>query len=129
MMKIYKSFLPNSDNSLNSIGDFIKKLKEIKIEKDVKMASFDIINLYPSVDMKEINQKIIEEMDRNYQNPEIKNTVIRTSNLIINENYYKFNKKFYKQKGGVLMVFPVSGILTELKLVEIIRKFKSIIVY
>ena len=45
MTKIYKRYLPDNNNSLNSTEDFIKKLKEIKLEKDLKVVSFDIINL------------------------------------------------------------------------------------
>ena len=62
MTKIYKKFLPDSINSLNSTEDFIRKLKEIKLEKDLKMVSFDTI--YPSIDTNEINQ-IIEEINKN----------------------------------------------------------------
>ena len=78
MTKIYKSFLPNNNNSLNSIEDFIRKLKGIKLEKDLKMVSFDIINLYSSIDTNEMNQIIVKEIDKNYNNSEIKNTLIRT---------------------------------------------------
>ena len=61
------------------------------------MVSFDIINLYPSIDTNEINQKINEEINQNYSNPDVKNTLIRANNLILNENYFQLNKKFYKQ--------------------------------
>ena len=55
MTKIYRKFLPDSIISLNSTEGFIRKLKEIKLEKDLKMVSFDIINLYPSIDTNKIN--------------------------------------------------------------------------
>ena len=109
MTKIYKRFLPENCNNLNTTEDFIKKLKEIKLEKDQKMVSFDITNLYPSIDTNEINQIIVEEIDKNYNNPEIKNTLITTNNLILNENYFQFNKKIYKQDGGVRIGSQVSG--------------------
>ena len=64
MIKIYKSFLPNNNNSLNSIEDFIRKLKDIKLEKDIKLVSFAIINLYPSIDTNEINQIILKKQKR-----------------------------------------------------------------
>ena len=61
------------------------------------------------------------------------NTLIRTSNLILNENYFHFNKKIYKQNGGVPMRLLVSGILAGFKLRKleeiIIKKFKSINVH
>ena len=60
------------------------------------MVSFDIINLYPLTDTKEINQIIIDEINKNYNNLEVKNTLIRTNNLILNENHFQFNKKIYK---------------------------------
>ena len=74
MMKIYKRFLPDGNNSLNSTKDFIRKFKEVNLEKDLKMVSFDIINLCLSIDTIEINQIILEEIDQNYNNLEIKKT-------------------------------------------------------
>ena len=50
MTKIYKRFLPDSNNSLNLTEDFIRKLKEIKLEKNLKILSFDLINLFPSIE-------------------------------------------------------------------------------
>ena len=41
MTKIYKRFIPDNNNSLNSTEDFIRKLKEIKLEKDLKMVNFN----------------------------------------------------------------------------------------
>ena len=64
------------------------------MEKDLKMVSFDIINLYPSINTNEINQVIVEEIDKNYNNPEIKNILIRKSNLILNENYFNLTRRF-----------------------------------
>ena len=85
--KIYKKFLPDSINSLKPTEDFIRKPKEIKLGKDLKMVSFDIVNLFPSIDTNEINQ-IIEEINKNYSNTDIKNTLIKANNLILNENYF-----------------------------------------
>ena len=58
------------------------------------MVSFDIINLYPLIDTNEINQIIVGEIYKNYNNPEIKNILIRTNNLILNENYFQFTRRF-----------------------------------
>ena len=40
MTKIYKKILPDSVNSLNSTEDFIRKLKELKLEKRSKDGQF-----------------------------------------------------------------------------------------
>ena len=94
MTKINRKFLPDSINSLNSTEDFIRKLKEIKLEKDLKIVSFDIINLYPLIDTSVINQIIMEEVNKNYNNLEIKNTLIRINNLICNKTISNLIRRF-----------------------------------
>ena len=61
---------------------------------------------------------------------ERKQTLTKTSNLIINENYFRINHVIYKQKEGVPMASPISSILAELKFTKklIKKKFKKLII-
>ena len=81
--------------------------------------SFDIINLFSSTDIKEINQTVNEEIGKIYHDRDIKQTMTKTGNLIMNKNNFHLNNVIYNQKEGVSM----GGILTEFKL----RKLKEII--
>ena len=54
MTKIYNEILPSSDYSLNSTADFIKKLQSFENNYIDKIVIFDVINLYLSIDIKEI---------------------------------------------------------------------------
>ena len=49
MNNIYKEILSESETTLQSTKNVIKRLREISIEKDEILVSFDIENLYPSI--------------------------------------------------------------------------------
>ena len=60
------------------------------------MVSFDIVNLFLSIDIVvEISQIVNEEIDRMYQDSKIKQILKIASNLIIDENYFQFNNSIY----------------------------------
>ena len=72
--------------------------------------------MYPSTDkeetMKIVNRKIEEKFGIN----KVSKTLISTSILIINEDHFVFDNIFYRQKKGLPMGSPISGILAEMKL-------------
>ena len=72
-------------------------------KKAKKIVSFVIENLFPFIDVIEIIQTVNEEIGKMYQDKEIKQTLEKVNNLIINENYFQFNNTIYEQKEGVLM--------------------------
>ena len=133
MTNIYKEILPPSDHSLNSTADFIKRLRSFEHNSKDKIVSFDVINLYPSIDINEIQEIINQRIEHLYGRNDISQTIISASNLILNEAYFTFNRKIYKQKKGVPMGSPVASVIAELKLrlVEnkICEKFRNKIIW
>ena len=62
MKNIYREILTESETTLQSTEDFIKRFREIDIEKDEILVSFDVENLYPSINKEEIPQFINNEI-------------------------------------------------------------------
>ena len=61
MKSLFKNLFPDSTAVLTFTKDFYKKIRQLKIEKDI-LASFDIENMHPSIDkdelLKIVNRKI-----------------------------------------------------------------------
>ena len=82
--------------------------------------------MYPSTDkeetMKIVNRKIEEKFGIN----KVSKTLISTSILIINEDHFVFDNIFYRQKKGLPMGSPISGILAEMKLRILEEQIKNL---
>ena len=96
MKSLNKNLFPDSTAALTSKTDFIKKLRELKVEKEDILVSFSIENMYPSVDkeeiMKIVNRKIKEKFGMN----KISETLICTSTLVINWDHFVFDNVYYR---------------------------------
>ena len=70
MANIYKKKFPKSTCSLNSTAEFIDHLRNINCKNKNLLVSFDIVNLYPSIVMNEMqviaNLAIREKYGENY---------------------------------------------------------------
>ena len=104
--------LPNAYNVRNSM-QLMTDLKDIVINKDMKLCSFDIENMYtniPKIGIKDIINKTLENLgtETNIQ----KETMIML-NTIMEQNYFQFEQENYKQVDGLAMGAPTSSILAE----------------
>jgi hypothetical protein len=52
-------------------------------------------------------------MNNNNVNENVKNEIGYLINIIIEQNYFQFNNKYYKQKEGLAMGAPTSAVLSE----------------
>ena len=79
--------------------------------------------------MKIVNEKMEEKFSLN----KISETLISTSNLIINKDHFIFDNIICRQKKGLPMGSPISGILAEMKMrilqEQIKTKYKKEIKY
>ena len=125
MKNIYNKLLPPSTHSLSSTSEFIQRLREFSSNQEYILVSFDVINLFPSIDIQEIQNNINSIIECSY-NREIVTTLIQASNLILNESYFKFNEKIYKQLKGVPMGSPIASSIAEFKLRNLENKILEI---
>jgi hypothetical protein len=51
--------------------------------------------------------------NNNNINEDVKTEIENLINIIIEQNYFQFNNKYYKQKEGLAMGAPTSAILSE----------------
>ncbi|XP_036317829.1 uncharacterized protein LOC118732826, partial [Rhagoletis pomonella] len=117
LSKYLKSFLkeklelPNKYTNTNT-GELIERMKSLEIPKDAKFVSFDVKDLYPSIPTAEtvtiLTKTVTEKTDKN-----VATEIVNTLRVTLDQNYFKFNNKIYRETNGLGMGNPTSAILME----------------
>jgi hypothetical protein len=102
----------NIHNSMNLIAD----LQEIDMSGNVRLCSFDIKNIYSNISTQDINKVIIDIAKKNHLHNDVIQEVEQLTNLIIEQNYFEMDSKFYHQSEGLAIGAPSSALLAEIYL-------------
>ena len=90
----------------------MKDLADIPFVPELRLASLDVSNVYSNIPTKEL----LDIMEVKCKNSRLEPTriqeVLRITNLITTQNYFKFQDKTYLQTNGLAMGTPTS-ILTQ----------------
>lgn len=78
------------------------ELKTIKIPPDTRLASFDVVNLFPSVPTTEVEYLVNQPLN---ENPSItvgrKKETMRILRICLGQRNFEFNGKVYQQLDGL----------------------------
>jgi hypothetical protein len=97
----------------------IKDLQEISYDQNLRLASFDITNMYTNIPTQNLTAIINKIGQDNQVDNNILNDIIKLTNTIMNQNYFQFTKENYVQTEGLAMGAPTSAILSEIYLQSI----------
>ena len=107
--------LPNNFNVKNTI-QLINELMDIPYENNIKLASFDITNMYTNIPTNELPNIILNLCNNNYINPTTQPEILHLCSKILKQNYFQFQDSFFIQNTGLAMGNPTSSILSEIYL-------------
>lgn len=96
--------------------ELINDLTDIPYDPTVKFASFDITNMYPNVPTKELLKIINIMCDKHSLNDKLKQEITKISQVLIEQNYFRFHDTIYVQNEGLATGAPTSSILSEIYL-------------
>lgn len=102
-----------SDYSINNSSEFINKTKNLLLNKNNVMVSFDVKSLFTSIpilELKNIINNNLETQTSPYKSDEMRLLI----NTCLDQNYFRFNNKFYVQKEGLAMGSPSSPLFSEI---------------
>ena len=107
--------LPNAFNVKNPTH-LLKDLYDIPYEQGTKLASFDIVNMYPNIPTNELIP-ILENMSMNHQlDDETTNALTKIVCTVLEQNYFTFQGINFSQPIGLAMGAPSSAVLSEIYL-------------
>jgi hypothetical protein len=106
--------LPNILYNIQNSKHLTTDLQSIEIDKDVRMCSFDIENMYTNIPKLEVIN-IIENITENHTDITKTNQkeTINILKTVMEQNYFQFNQQYYKQTEGLAMGVPTSTILAK----------------
>ena len=108
LARILKPLVGKSQHHLQNTMDFIQQLKDVKLQKDETIISYDIKALFTSVSIQPV-LNIIKNRLENYQQLQ-KRTSMSVSQITslleycLRSTYFVFQGKYYEQLEGALWV-------------------------
>jgi len=136
LTKILKEYiaLPYQYNTKKSIT-LAHELKQLKINTNHKLVTYDIKDLYVNIPTKEtleITQSLLEAKNDNKSSQQI----LQLLNTILNQNYFMFDNKIFQPSLGIAMGSPLSNDIAEIflhhheqKILKHLLEHNSIIYY
>ena len=115
-----------NNSSIKNTKQFTERLQEHgSIKEDEIMVSFDVKSLFPSVPVKEAIKVLEEELTNNNIDKAVVKQLIELTRLCMEEAYFTFRGKFYKQTNGLPMGNPLSPFLSDLFMSKIETSLKQ----
>ena len=116
--KIIKPLRGNTEYVVKNSQHFIETVKDIKLEEDETLVSYDVTALYPSVPQEEAIRIIKEELEKDKKLKErTKMTVkhiIQLFRIYVNNTYFIFNGRIYRQINGLAIGASTSGFAADI---------------
>ena len=130
--KISKELTPLIRSGKSYIKDteqFVDKIRNIKLEEDGTMISFDISDMYPSLPKQDVITEVIRRInDENFKPSMNKKALTELVNISVEFMSFSCNNQYYEQKDGLFIGSSTSPALAELYIqrVEEIHVYKMI---
>ncbi|XP_023725557.1 uncharacterized protein LOC111874349 [Cryptotermes secundus] len=122
----------NITNTLN----FANNISKLKLNPEHKLLTMDIKDLYVNIPINDVIHITNDSLIQNHIDKTTKDEIIKILQMILNQNYFQYNDKFYKPNSGVAMGSPLSSLMAEVFLqhfeqrkVKLLLEDKRIIYY
>lgn len=126
LSKEFASMNPPRGFVIKNSRELIHSLKDIVIEHDEVMVSFDIDSYFPSVpvpDSIELLQDWLETQSSIH--PMRRAGMLELTKVCMKQSYFKFRGKFYRQMSGTAMENPMSPLICDLYVGDLERKISE----
>ena len=115
---ILKTYVKYENNNAKNSTTFSNYIRNVPIEDDEIMVSFDVTSLYtniPIIDTLNIIKDYVQSDDQFARKTAIpQDKFLDLVNLVLTTTWYTFNSQFYQQTDGVAMGGPASSTTAEI---------------
>ena len=115
---ILKTYVKHENNNAKNSTTFSNYIRNVPIEDDEIMVSFDVTSLYtniPIIDTLNIIKDYVHSDDQFARKTAIpQDKFLDLVNLVLTTTWYTFNSQFYQQTDGVAMGGPASSTTAEI---------------
>ena len=118
LAKILKPLLGMSTHHLQNTKDFIQQLKDVRLQQDESIISYDVKALFTSVPIQPvlniIKNKLKNEKDLKQRTSMTVGHITSLLEYCLKSTYFVFQGKYYEQLGGAAMGSPLSPIIANI---------------
>ena len=108
-------------NRKNSI-EVIQEIEEVKVNNNITLMSIDVKDMFTNIP----SEKVIEIIKKNKMNEyQGKEQLLKIVKMCMDQNYFRFNNRFYKQNKGLPMGSSLSPILAEIYMNDFENNFMN----
>jgi len=79
----------------------------------MKFASLDISSMYSNIPTGEMTKILNDLCVKGNVDDKTRNEIVKITQIIVNQNYFRFQDNIYQQNEGLAMGSPTSSILSE----------------
>ncbi|XP_053686378.1 uncharacterized protein LOC128735923 [Sabethes cyaneus] len=108
----------------NSIG-LTSQLENVEVKRGEILVSFDVSSLFPSVPVPDALQSLRYHLERSRAPHNHIEAYVSVAKQCMNQNYFVFRGKYYKQIHGLSMGSKISPLLAELFMSDFEEKLQS----
>ena len=124
--KIMKRYVGQTPHHVENTTDFAEKIKNVKIEEDEIMVSYDIVALYPSVPQNEaidlLNDLLHNDQNLHEATHMTPTQIIQLFKTIVKQTYFMFNQTLYVQVDGLAIGAATSGFAANIFMEQLEKK-------
>ena len=113
------------DFSIKNSIVLANKLKNVKLDKDDRFISFDIVSLFPNIPIPDTINILENLLEKNNISKQKIFEYIKLTNLCMRQNTFKFNNNYFQQTYGTAMGNPLSPFLANVFMNNFETNFKN----
>ena len=124
-----RPLIRSGKNYIKDTEQFIDKVRNIKLEEDETMISFDILDMHPSLPKEDVITEVVRRInDENFKASMNKKALTELVNISVEFMSFSCNNQYYEQKDGLFIGSPTSPAFAELHIqgVEEIHVYRMI---
>ena len=115
---IIKTYTGKSEHYVKNSAHFANMIKDLRVEEDEVLVSFDVVALYPSVPQNEaidlVHEKMVNDPDLHKKTTMSAESITSLFKMCVQITYFVFNKKLYMQVNGLAIGASTSGFAAEI---------------
>ena len=123
LAKIIKPLVGRSPHHVQNNKDFLESIRNIKLQPDECIMSYDVSALFTSIPIdpaiKIIQKHLEDEKDLSKRTSMTVNHIICLLEFCLRNTYFSFQGRYYEQTEGDAMGFPISPLVGNLFMEEI----------
>ncbi|MES9973314.1 MAG: reverse transcriptase domain-containing protein, partial [Candidatus Thiodiazotropha sp.] len=118
LAQVLKPLTGKTQSYIKNGHSFVEKIKQVTIEPEDTMISFDIVSLYTNVPknraIERLTELLIEDETLNMRTKLTVEQIVEGIALCLNASYFRYDTAIYSQEQGLAMGSPISPVLANI---------------